>query len=142
VKKGRLLACALACLASAALAAPIDEDKGKAVAMKLVNDLSVGAYPAADEAFDARAKAALGEPGAAGMWRIVTAKVGPLKQCDMTPRSDLTGDIRYFTFPCEFSAAKLDIRVTVSPEGKVSGFHIAPPPGATPPARAGEAKKD
>src|SRR5438093_1237733 len=75
------LAFSLFAYAAGALGAAIGEEEGKAVAKKLVDDLSRGSFASADAVLDAKVRTALGEQGTGGMWRVVTAKVGPLKQC-------------------------------------------------------------
>jgi hypothetical protein len=136
------LAVTLAALSGAAYAAPLAEDEAKAIAMKLMDDLSNGAYASADAVFDTRVRNALGEQGSAGLWQVVTSKVGPLKQCEQ-PRSETQGNLRAFTFPCEFASQKIDILVVVTGESKVGTFRLAPPALATPPkATTDPAKED
>jgi hypothetical protein len=135
------MAFALVLSTGAALAAPIGEDEAKAVAMKLMDDLSTGNYTSADAVFDTRVRNALGEQGSAGLWQVVTSKVGPLKQCEQA-RIETQGNLRAFTFPCEFVSQKIDILVVVTAESKVGTLRLAPPALMTSPKSADAPAKD
>jgi dienelactone hydrolase len=107
-------------------AEPLTEAQARDLAGQLIANLGSGAFAAVDAVLDPRVRDAIGAGGTAAMWKSVTGSTGELRDCAAPGLESIRG-MQAFTFPCEFTRGKLDVRIVVSPAAKVVGLRLVPP---------------
>lgn len=130
ISKPILLASLLLSLRSAAplRAAESPEAAGRAVAA----DLAARRYSAVTARFSAEVAAALPEAKLREVWESLPAQVGAFRGAG-EPRVSTMGAITVVTVPLRFERMGLDMRLSLTPDGKVGGLFFAPaeaPPSA------------
>jgi len=93
------------------------------VATELVELLVRGEYAAVTEDFDTEMAARLTPEKLAEAWHLTTQQFGPFVK-PLDARTERYWKYTAVIVTCEFTKSKLDIKVTFSRSGKISGFWI------------------
>lgn len=97
----------------------------ESIARAVARDLAEGRHAAVVERFVPEMARALPESRLREVWLSLTAQMGPLKRTG-APRVSPIGGISVVTVPMHFENAALDMKVSVAPDGRLSGLRFVP----------------
>lgn len=129
MKKLAILTIALG-LAARPASALAEEPPGPAVAARaFVEAASKGEFERATKNFDATMKKVMPADKLEEFWKALVGQVGPLKKITGARPDKKKGKYDIVYVACEFEKRKLDVRVALDGERRVSGFALVPPRG-------------
>src|SRR5438067_5894322 len=105
-----------------------------AKAEAFVAALAKGDYAAASKDFTPAVRKALPDDQLKALWDSLTKQAGPFAKT-LATRTEKRGPYQIVLVTCEFTKAKLDVRLSFDAEQKIAGLSIIPPaPPYQPPA--------